>query len=722
MSRFCGEIRNGKPLWWLVGLVAGWLVACAAPGPAPLTLPGALSTADTEPIQEEQEDLTARQRRQLEIFRSILLSPSSAEIAPETRRGAAEELVAMRIAPATSILGQALGSANEATVIAVIEAMEASSEPVAGLLATVIATLQSGSPEIVARLSSLLPRYGQPALQQTGAASLDRDSPVASRLGPITALGSFQSRESAGYLMTLLERDPPESPPVVAEACSSLERLTNIPFGSDANQWRTWWSAHKDEPLEDWLRNMLEQLSTRVAELEHQMQQLRRDNDATAQRVVDGYRDLFVMLPPEDQFTRLETLLGDALAPVRQFAVDRVERLLRDSELAPVQVQDKLAERLADAGEVGDLRLSAARLLNDLNYPRTGELVGAALAAESDATRAAGYLEILVKRPRPEALAVLMHWIAVAQTSTSAADALWALVSSAALDEAALGQLRPEARRAASQYVTPAQVRLLAGIGQDIDRAGIENWLDSDDVALRSAAAQGLSWAGVLEPLQQRAADEAIYPHRINLLARGAVDLNTLRELARVAPPQPHQQMWTVALAGFFGKLPPGQMLQGDDLLASFEHIDQTLRVAVLARAAQLPDDALPADQRAALFVRLAELWLATGYAPLAHDLLVRIDEAAAPLNLAQLQFRAAALSGHYDTAAGLNNDAAAWVVLLTELAESDAVAAVRLRDEIQRRFEGAFDEETQAAFDAVNQQLPGQSPVPEVAESDSSP
>ena len=722
MPSFCDEMRNSKPAWWFLGSVAGCLVGCAAPTAAPLTLPGALSAIDLEPTQENHEDLTARQRRQLEIFRSILLSPSSAEIEPETRRGAAEELIAMRIAPATSILGQALGSPSEAAVIAVIEAMEASSEPVAGLLATVIETLQTGSPDLVARLSSLLPRYGQSALHQTGAAALDRDSPTASRLGPTTALGSFRSRESAGYLMTLLERDPPESPPVVARACNSLERLTGFPFGSNANRWRTWWAEHKDEPLEDWLRIMVQQLSTRGDDLEQQIQQLKRENDKTAQRLVEAERKYIASLSPEDQFTRLETLLRDSLMLVREFAVDRVERLLRDGELAPVEVQDKLAERLADPSEVGPLRLSAARLLNDLNYPRTGELVAAALKAEPDPTRAAGYLEILVKRPRSDALAVLMRWLDDAHTTASAADALWALVSSVALDEAALAQLRPEARRAAAQHVTPAHVRLLAGIGQDVDRASIEVWLDSDDVAIRSAAAEGMSWAGVLEPLQQRAADEAIYPHRINLIARGAVDLTTLRELARVAPPQPHQQMWMVQMAGFFGKLPPSQLLPGDDLLATFAHVDQTLRVAVLARAAQLPDGALPADQRAALFLRLAELWLATGNAQSAHDLLVRIDEASAPPNVAQIRFSAAALSGHYDNAAGLENGAATWVALLTQLVETDAVAAVRLRNEIQRRFADALDEQTQAAFDAVNQRLPGQAPVPEVAGSDSLP
>ena len=171
MPRFCGELKICKSAWWLLGPAAGCLVGCAASGPAPLTLPGALSAIDVESIQDDQENLTARQRRQLEIFQSILLSSSSADVSPQTRRGAAEELIAMQIAPATSILRQALGSPSAAALIAVIEAMEASSEPVAGLLATVIARLQNGPPEVVERLSSLLPRYGQPALQQTGAAA-----------------------------------------------------------------------------------------------------------------------------------------------------------------------------------------------------------------------------------------------------------------------------------------------------------------------------------------------------------------------------------------------------------------------------------------------------------------------------------------------------------------------------------------------------------------------
>lgn len=722
MSKYRCEIGNGRAVWWLLAAVAGWLAGCAGTDSGRLARPGALSAVETDHAQDDREDLTLRQRRQLEIFQSHLLSPPTAEIEPATRRGAAEELIAMQLAPATAILRQALSSGRGPVVVAVIEAMEASPQPVAGLLQTVIATVQDGSPEIVERLISLLPRYGEPALQLAGSVALDHGLPSAARLGPITALGSFRTRQSAGYLMMLLKREPPEPAEVVAAACRSLERLTGFPFGSNAKRWRTWWADHKDEPLENWLRIMVQQLSARVADLEQRIQQLKRDNDTVAQRVVEAERELFVRLSPEDQFARLQVLLSDPLTPIRQFAVDRVERLLRDSELAPIQVQDKLAERLADAGEGRSLRLSAARLLNDLNYPRTGELVAAALASEADPTRATGYLEILFKRPSPSALEVLTTWLDDVQAGRTAADAAWALVSTAALDEDALAELRPIARHAALQHTTSAHVRLVAGLGEDADRSRIESWLDSNDPAIRSAAAEGLSWAGVLAPLQQRATDEAIYAHRIQLIAQGDVDLTTLRELVRIAPPQPHKQMWMTATAGFFAKLPPGEMLQGDDILASFDHVDQALRVAVLARAAQLPDDALPADQRAALFLRLAELWLATDDPQLAHDLLVRIDQEAATLSLGPLRFRAAARAGHYDIAAGLNNDAAAWVGLLTALAQSDAVSAIKLRDEIQRRFEGALDEQTQAAFDAVNQRLTDQTPVPGVAGSDSLP
>ena len=126
MSKYRCEIGNGRAVWWLLAAVASWLAGCAGTDSGRLARPGALSAVETDQAQDDREELTLRQRRQLEIFQSHLLSPPTAEIEPATRRGAAEELIAMQLAPATAILRQALSSGRGPVVVAVIEAMEAS--------------------------------------------------------------------------------------------------------------------------------------------------------------------------------------------------------------------------------------------------------------------------------------------------------------------------------------------------------------------------------------------------------------------------------------------------------------------------------------------------------------------------------------------------------------------------------------------------------------------
>ncbi|MHC4142461.1 MAG: hypothetical protein ACYSUF_11480, partial [Planctomycetota bacterium] len=149
---------------------------------------------------------------------------------------------------------------------------------------------------------------------------------------------------------------------------------------------------------------MVMHLSTKTSELEREIHQQDRETDAIAERLAEALRDMFLMLSTEDQLARLPDLLDDELAPVRAFALGRVERRLRDSERIPEPVQQKLVERLNDPGELPTSRLLAARLLNDLNYQPTADLVAAVLAEEKDPQIARGYLEILARRSTPDAL------------------------------------------------------------------------------------------------------------------------------------------------------------------------------------------------------------------------------------------------------------------------------------------------------------------------------
>ena len=281
-----------------------------------IPLPSISSSSGNEP--------TERQNRQLELFDSTVRNPS-ADIAPETRVNAAEELILMDLPQAIERLSLALRSDEPVVVTAVIDAMEASPEPVPELLPAAAETLTDATDEQIEKLSLILPRYGEEALGLVAAAARDRNEPPARRVGPIQALASFRSRDAAVRLMALLQEQEPQPPEIIAATGASLEKLTGLPYGADADQWRKWWEKLKNEPLENWLRVMVLHLSTRTAELERESHHKTRENEEIALRLIEALRELFLSLTTDEQIERLPALLRDDLPYVREFALGRVE-------------------------------------------------------------------------------------------------------------------------------------------------------------------------------------------------------------------------------------------------------------------------------------------------------------------------------------------------------------------------------------------------------------
>jgi hypothetical protein len=670
--------------------------------------------------QDKSDEQARRQQRQLEVFDRTVRNPS-ADIDPEIRRQAAEELIAMDVPEATDRLAGALGSGEPTVELAVIDAMESSPQPVEGLLPAAVATLQDTSGSRLEKLSLVLPRYGQPALNRVAVLARDQSAPPDRRIGPIYALSSFRSRDSAVQLMTILDEQRNEPQEIIAATGDSLERLTGLPYGSDATQWRRWWDKLKDEPIENWLRIMVMHLSTKTSELEREIHQRDRETDAIAERLAEALRDMFLMLPVEEQLARLPDLLSDELAPVRAFALGRVERRLRDSERIPESVQQKLAERLIDPDELPSSRLLAARLLNDLNYQPTADLVAAMLAEEKDPQIARGYLEILARRSTPAALDLMLLWLDDSTAGEAAADAVWAVINHGTHDAEALPTVRRAARRAYQWRETPSHVRLLGAIGEDRDIEIVEQLLDVPEPATRRAAAEGLGYAGHLQPLLDRVRDEEVYPYAIRLVARGPqgrqdnagtdargpADLATLQALAELAPPESHRQEWTQAVREAADRLSPADLIEADDILASMPHVDAQLRADVLARIADLPPDALAADQLSALAARLVKLRLDLGDYQGAYEVVAR-NNGAPPTTpaLRQLGFKAAVLSGHYDEAAAMDNDPRAWVLLFDELTAQRPQAAAAVRDEIRRRFGDKLEGDVGELFRVAEERL----------------
>lgn len=649
-----------------------------------------------------QEQKALRRQRQLEVFDSTVRNPST-DIDAQTRRQAAEELIAMDEPDATERLIAALGCDEPVVIHAVIEAMELSPNPVPGLLPAAVGTLHDASDANREKLSLILPRYGRPALDLVAQHAQDSEATPAQRIGPIYALASFRSRESAEKLMTILDGQEPAPPEVINATCQSLERLTGLPYGSAPGEWRRWWDTLKDQPIEQWLRIVVDHLSKRTTELEGQIQQQRRERDVIATRLAEEKRRYFQTLLVEEQLRELPLLLSDALAPLRRFAMRRVERILRDSERVPEPVRERLVERLEDPAEVPQLRLTAAQLLSDLDYPETAELITAALDAERDKEIIRGYLEILAKRPTRANLDPILAWLDDPIAGEAAAGALWSVISKGILEPESLPAARAAARAAFESWPTAAHGRLLAAIGEPKDYAHLEALLDNADAGMRQAVAQGLAWAGARDLLVVRADREELFPFAVGVLASGEADLKTFELLARLKAPPAHTKQWERAVVGLAHRLDAAELLAADDLLATMAHVSLRLRAEALGQVAD-PASGDSLAHRAPILVRLADLQLGTGDYEGAYQTTLKLADSPVTAALAQLKFRAALLAQRFDEASTLSAAPRVWVNMFQQLAADQPRVAEALAAEIERRF--TLSDADRTAFEAVRRQL----------------
>jgi hypothetical protein len=350
----------------------------------------------------------------------------------------------------------------------------------------------------------------------------------------------------------------------------------------------------------------------------------------------------------------------------------------------------------------------AALLLNELNYQGTSYLVAAALTDETDPATAAGYLAIMAKRPMPAALPQVLLWLNDSTAGDAASDALWTMIVNKMVAPDDVIVVRRSVRQALEWRTEPSPqlIRVLGAVGDATDRARVQELLDAHDDSLRRAAAEGLAFAGDLDPLLLRAADPQIYPFVIRLLAAGQIDIETIRSLAALAPPEGHRQEWSQTIRTSADTLPAGDLITADDVLASYAYVDAALRADVLARVPALPSDALNTPERSELLVRLARLRIDLSEYQVAYEVLVWPNGAPTSSALLEVKFEATVLSGRYDEAAAINDDVMVWLSLLETLVEVRSPAAHDVQEEIRSRFPNELQFEAGEIFRAAEHRL----------------
>ena len=679
-------------------LVVGAGCLKLAPGLQAGTAAAAVIRQDVDTGASQGEDAAAEPAGDDLAFLTPILRSASTD--PQIRRGAAERLLASGSSEAMAVLAGALRSGDPAIMSAVLAAVDAADRPPPELFAPTVDALGAATDEILEDLTQTLGSYGGTALERVADCALDTEAPFEARRGPIYAMRAFRSRAAAEQLIVLIDPNRGEQPEVTAAACASLERLTGLSRGWDEARWRDWWAEARFQSESRWLATLVKQLGQEIRDLQAEVKQRQDETDAIQDRLLASYRDLFPSLSRDEQLRRLPRLLDDDLAPVRMFAIERVDRMLRDSVRLPEELTTRLTEQLDDAAP--QIRLATLRLLDEMLDEGAARAVADRLADETDPQVIGAYLDVLAKRPTPDALDALTVRLGEPPHADQAAAALWTIVPLDAAASPQIDALRQATRAARDRNPSPAILRLWATIADNGDLAELETALDGDDPLLRRAVAEGFAQRGLRQPLIDRAGDEEIYPYAVRSSAHDTNALIAFQQLAALKPPPAHVSLWEDAIRTRAATFAPHDLLAADEVLRTLEYAGAELRWSILERVEDLPVDSLDEAQRLAIVERAASLAMSLDRAPRAFAILSRLNPETLPPLVAQLKFTAAIHVGQFDVAYRTDPSPEAWLGALSQLVEAKSDLASRLCGEIETRFAAQLEGEDRARFDTA--------------------
>lgn len=681
----------------------------------------AAAFAPTQGVNGAEAPLSARQRDEVSYHAFVL---ARADAPPAVRREAALRLLQLNLPAGLAIIEEGLRGSDSDLRLSILAALEAIDRPPVAMLEAMLGSLSRAEPTQIDRIGLIISRFGEAGLARVAAITLDADLDLTLRLRAAQTLSFFRGADTAQKAVDTLMQviDPARREPreMVEVGYNSLRRLTNLRFGQNNHQfWSAWWERNRNQPVTEWLPSEVQEaaqqvalLVNRVEELEKRLAALEVTAEARRKRLEEAIAQLYGIFSDRSHEEKLNALAGwldEPLATVRRYAMQRADGLIRNSEAVNETLVTRIIGRLKDPER--DLRLLAAQLLDRLNHAQAGALVTQALAVETDPENITRFLDIIARRPVPEAVPVALGLINDPARSNAAARVLTAAVERNLVTDEQHALIAREAERLFAANPSGSAIRLFGLLADDEDVQQLVPLLAHQQESTRRAAAEVLSTrSSAAEALLAHAGDPVVFPSAVQMLiARGGI--TAFQSLLDIDPPADTlRDGWLTALRTLALPLAPNELLQADDLLTRTPEtrLDlaarRTLREAILAPIATLPPgDITPAH--GPLLTRLAQVRAALHRPEGVLEALNRLNGHSTQPEHQSLRFEALLHLARYDDAARIHQDPATWILALTRLIDHRRDAAIALAREIDRRFPDLTDD-SRADLDAARARL----------------
>jgi hypothetical protein len=634
----------------------------------------------------------------LSFLSSILQNP---DISTPTRTNAAVRLLRLGGPGAQSLLAESLQSGDSNQIEAVTRALSKNGPPSQVVAEALVASFKDARPGHGALAGRTLAQLGDSAVESIMVIARNPEASEHARIVAIDALGCFQSRAAVVALLELLVSSA--FPEERAESMRSLREITRLDLGQQPERWRSWWEAAGAMPLEQAIGvaatdrgQQIEAQRQEIAELET----LQATLSGRLQLVLEQW---FITVVEDERSPQLRVMLTDELAPVRLFAANQVQRMLRNGVSPDDQTIQAVTVLLDDRER--SLRVLGAQLLAAMRVEGFPKRLALEIAEEVDSHVASVMLDQIALRPSPEAFEPTLIRLEDPVASGAATRALARMVDSNMVPADWAERSLERIRKLHAESVTPATASLLVLAGKDQDLMIALADLDNDLAGVRRASAYAFVVRGRHEPVISRANDEGIRPAAIKALGVVAPTIENLKKLQDLDPGTSELPLWLDSLRQLAVRFPSARRIEVDEVLEGDPRIPRQLRADLLnaAMSSDLEgangDAQIPLLDRYTLLLALDNRWQEVATTLGSQDL--ELDEV-----LNQRLFVARMRLEDFEGAQVVENSPEAWLRYLGGSIESAPAGAATIITEIRERFDDRLTQEQRARLDVISQQV----------------